>query len=90
MADGQGSKVLEWLEEAEEGGSEWLNGFFTVLYGMINPLEEEEEPRGAQGGVTGAAEDEEEDDDEGGASMKAAKDEANRGQKIVIIGLHNQ
>lgn len=93
VADGQGeSKVLDWLEEVEEGSSEWLNGFFTFLYGMINPLEplEEEDPHNALGGVMGVQEEDEEEEDEGGANIKGTKDDANRGQKIVIVGLHNQ
>lgn len=92
VAQGQGeSQVLDWLEDVEEGSSEWLNGFFTFLYGMINPPEEEEEePRGALGGVLGAQEDDEEEEDEAGANVKGTKDDATRGQKIVIVGLHNQ
>lgn len=78
------------MEDVEEGSSEWFNGFFTFLYGMINPLEEEEEPRRALGGGTGAQEEDEEEEDEGGANVKGAKDHASRGQKIVIVGLHNQ
>lgn len=93
-ADGQGeSKVLDWLEEVEEGSSEWLNGFFTFLYGMINPmepLEEEEEPRSAMGRVMGVQEEDEEEEDEGRSNIKGTKDDADRGQKIVIVGLHNQ
>lgn len=57
---------------------------------MINPLEEEEDPRSALGGVMGAQEDDEEEEDEGGANVKGTKDDADRGQKIVIVGLHNQ
>uniref|UniRef100_A0A3Q3JVA0 Aspartyl beta-hydroxylase/Triadin domain-containing protein n=1 Tax=Monopterus albus TaxID=43700 RepID=A0A3Q3JVA0_MONAL len=77
--DGQGeSEVLDWLEEMEEGGSDWLNGFFTFLYGLINPLEPLEE------------EEHSEDEDEGGVRRRAAKDDGNQGQKIVIVGLHNQ
>lgn len=91
VAQSQGeAKLLDWLEEAEEGSSEWVNAFFTFLYGLINPLEDEEEPRAALGGVLGAQEDDEEEDDEGGANVKGTKDDANRGQKIVIVGLHNQ
>uniref|UniRef100_A0A674P8C1 Aspartyl beta-hydroxylase/Triadin domain-containing protein n=1 Tax=Takifugu rubripes TaxID=31033 RepID=A0A674P8C1_TAKRU len=93
VADGQGeSKVLDWLEEVEEGSSEWLNGFFTFLYGMINPMEplEEEEPRSAMGRVMGVQEEDEEEDDEGRANIKGTKDDTDRGQKIVIVGLHNQ
>lgn len=79
------------MEEVEEGGSEWVNGFFTFLYGMLTPLEEEEEPRRALGGVVGGAlEDDEEEEDEGGAGGRGTKDEAARGQKMVIVGLHNQ
>lgn len=95
VADGQGeSKVLDWLEEVEEGSSEWLNGFFTFLYGMINPMEpleeEEEEPRSAMGRIMGVQEEDEEEEDEGRANIKGTKDDADRGQKIVIVGLHNQ
>lgn len=73
----------------EEGGSDWLNGFFTFLYGMINPLEEEEE-HSTSGGVGEAQEEDEEDEDEGGVRRRGAKDDGNQGQKIVIVGLHNQ
>uniref|UniRef100_A0A3P8SKL2 Aspartyl beta-hydroxylase/Triadin domain-containing protein n=1 Tax=Amphiprion percula TaxID=161767 RepID=A0A3P8SKL2_AMPPE len=91
--DGQGeTEVLDWLEEVEEGGSDWLNGFFTFLYGLINPLEplekEEEEERGSSGGVVEVQE--EDDEDEGSVRRRGAKDDGNRGQKIVIVGLHNQ
>lgn len=90
--DGQGeSEVLDWLEEMEEGGSDWLNGFFTFLYGLINPLEPlEEEEHSASGGLVEAQEEDEEDEDEGGVRRRAAKDDGNQGQKIVIVGLHNQ
>lgn len=76
----------------EEGGSDWLNGFFTFLYGLINPLEpleeEEEEQHGASGRVVEA---QEEDEDEGGVRRRrGAKDDGSQGQKIVIVGLHNQ
>uniref|UniRef100_A0A3B5LB82 Aspartyl beta-hydroxylase/Triadin domain-containing protein n=1 Tax=Xiphophorus couchianus TaxID=32473 RepID=A0A3B5LB82_9TELE len=64
---GQGeAQVLDWLEEVEEGGSDWLNSFFTFLFG----------------------EDEEEDEEE--VRQRGAKDDENKGQKIVIVGLHNQ
>uniref|UniRef100_A0AAQ5Z3T1 Aspartyl beta-hydroxylase/Triadin domain-containing protein n=1 Tax=Amphiprion ocellaris TaxID=80972 RepID=A0AAQ5Z3T1_AMPOC len=93
--DGQGeTEVLDWLEEVEEGGSDWLNGFFTFLYGLINPLEplekeeEEEEERGSSEGVVEVQE--EDDEDEGAVRRRGAKDDGNRGQKIVIVGLHNQ
>lgn len=90
--DGQGeSEVLDWLEEVEEGGSDWFNGFFTFLYGMINPLESlEEEEHSTSGGLGEAQEDDEEDEDEGGLRRRGAKDDGNQGQKIVIVGLHNQ
>lgn len=90
--DGQGeSEVLDWLEEVDEGGSDWLNGFFTFLYGLINPLEPlEEEEHGASGGAIGAQEEDEEDEDEGGVRTRGAKDDRHQGQKIVIVGLHNQ
>uniref|UniRef100_A0A3P8X385 Aspartyl beta-hydroxylase/Triadin domain-containing protein n=1 Tax=Cynoglossus semilaevis TaxID=244447 RepID=A0A3P8X385_CYNSE len=46
--DGDRLMVLDWLEE---GGSDWFNGFFTFLYGLMNPLDatEEEEERSALG-----------------------------------------
>lgn len=92
--DGQGeSEVPDWLEEVEEGGSDWLNGFFTFLYGLINPMESlEEEEHSTSGGVVEAQEEEEdeEDEDEGGVRRRGTKDDGNRGQKIVIVGLHNQ
>uniref|UniRef100_A0A3Q1GA72 Aspartyl beta-hydroxylase/Triadin domain-containing protein n=1 Tax=Acanthochromis polyacanthus TaxID=80966 RepID=A0A3Q1GA72_9TELE len=91
---GQGeTEVLDWLEEVEEGGSDWLNGFFTFLYGLINPLEpleEEEEERGASGGGVEVQEEDDEDEDDGAVRRRAAKDDGNQGQKIVIVGLHNQ
>lgn len=77
----------------EEGGSDWLNGFFTFLYGLINPMESlEEEEHSTSGGVVEAQEEEEdeEDEDEGGVRRRGTKDDGNRGQKIVIVGLHNQ
>lgn len=90
--DGQGeSEVLDWLEEVDEAGSDWLNGFFTFLYGLINPLEPlEEEEHSASEGVMEAQEEDEEDEDEGGVRRRGAKDDGNQGQKIVIVGLHNQ
>lgn len=80
---GQGeSQVLDWL--AEEGDSDWLNSFFTSVYGLINPLEPLEEEEG-----TAAKEDEEEE--EGGAPTKKTENEAQQQeQKIVIVGLQNQ
>lgn len=89
--DGQGeSEVLDWLEEVEEGGSDWFNGFVTFLYGLINPLEPvEEEELGASGEVM-EMQDDEEDEDERGIRRQGAKDNGNQGQKIVIVGLHNQ
>lgn len=75
----------------EEGGSDWLNGFFTFLYGLINPLESlEEEEHSISRGVMEAQEEDEEDEDEGGVRRRGAKDDGNQGQKIVIVGLHNQ
>uniref|UniRef100_A0A3B4FCW7 Aspartyl beta-hydroxylase/Triadin domain-containing protein n=1 Tax=Pundamilia nyererei TaxID=303518 RepID=A0A3B4FCW7_9CICH len=70
------SQVLDWLEEVEEGGSDWLNGFFTFLYGLINPLEPLEEEEGEH--------------TEAVRGRRQAKDDGNQGQKIVIVGLHNQ
>lgn len=75
----------------EEGGSDWLNGFFTFLYGLINPLDSlEEEEHSTSGGVVEAQEEDEEDEDERGVRRRGTKDDGNRGQKIVIVGLHNQ
>uniref|UniRef100_A0A3Q4H597 Aspartyl beta-hydroxylase/Triadin domain-containing protein n=1 Tax=Neolamprologus brichardi TaxID=32507 RepID=A0A3Q4H597_NEOBR len=70
------SQVLDWLEEVEEGGSDWLNGFFTFLYGLINPLEPLEEEEGEHA--------------EAVRGRRQAKDDGHQGQKIVIVGLHNQ
>uniref|UniRef100_A0A4W6G7Q8 Aspartyl beta-hydroxylase/Triadin domain-containing protein n=1 Tax=Lates calcarifer TaxID=8187 RepID=A0A4W6G7Q8_LATCA len=90
--DGQGeSEILDWLEEVEEGGSDWLNSFFTFLYGLINPLEPmEEEELSASGEVVEAQEEDEGDEDERGVRRRGARDDGNQGQKIVIVGLHNQ
>lgn len=90
--DGQGeSQVLDWLEEVEEGGSDWLNGFFTFLYGLIEPLEEEEGEHTASGRAKDVQEEDEEDENEEAVrGRRQAKDDGNQGQKIVIVGLHNQ
>uniref|UniRef100_A0A3P9BZL2 Aspartyl beta-hydroxylase/Triadin domain-containing protein n=1 Tax=Maylandia zebra TaxID=106582 RepID=A0A3P9BZL2_9CICH len=93
--DGQGeSQVLDWLEEVEEGGSDWLNGFFTFLYGLINPLEPLEEEEGehtASGRAKDVQEEDEEDENEEAVrGRRQAKNDGNQGQKIVIVGLHNQ
>ncbi|KAL6104728.1 uncharacterized protein ACO6RY_14390 [Pungitius sinensis] len=90
VGDGQGkSEVLDWLEEMEEGSSDWLNGFFTFLYGLINPLESlEEERHSASEGLREAQQDEDEDDEE--FRKNEANDDGSQGQKIVIVGLHNQ
>ena len=75
----------------EEGSSDWLNGFFTFLYGLINPLETlKEEEHTASGGVSEAQEEDEDDEDDGRVRRRRAKDDGNQGQKIVIVGLHNQ
>lgn len=84
--------MLDWLEEVDEAGSDWLNGFFTFLYGLINPLEpldEEDEEHSTSGRIMDAQEEDEEDEDEGGV-RRGAKDDGNPGQKIIIVGLHNQ
>ncbi|XP_014874807.1 aspartyl/asparaginyl beta-hydroxylase isoform X9 [Poecilia latipinna] len=89
---GQGeAQVLDWLEEVEEGGSDWLNSFFTFLYTVINPLEplEDEEDHGTSGVMNGQKENEEEEDEEE-VRQRGAKDDGNKGQKIIIVGLHNQ
>lgn len=88
--DGQGqAEVLDWLEEVEEVGSDWLNGFFTFLYGLINPLEDGDEC-GITGGVMKAHEEEDDDEVEDKIRQRGDKDDGSRGQKIVIVGLHNQ
>lgn len=93
MGDGQGeSKVLDWLE-VEDGASDWLNGFFTFLYGLLNPLEtlteEEEEERGTSGLIEAQDEDDE-DEDEERVRQRRLKEDDKGGQKIIIVGLHNQ
>uniref|UniRef100_A0A3Q3G5V7 Aspartyl beta-hydroxylase/Triadin domain-containing protein n=1 Tax=Labrus bergylta TaxID=56723 RepID=A0A3Q3G5V7_9LABR len=90
--DGQGeSEVLDWLEEVEESGTDWLNGFFTFLYGLINPLEYlEEDERSYSGGDLEAREEDEEDEDEDRVRRRDTKDDGSQGQKIVIVGLQNQ
>lgn len=93
--DGQGkSDVPDWLEEVEEGGSDWLNGFVTFLYGLINPLEEEQEEHSVSGGLVEAPEEEDDDEEEEevdeGFRKRGAHDDGSRGQKIVIVGLQNQ
>lgn len=88
--DGQGeSEVLDWLE-VEDGDSDWLNGFFTFLYGLINPLESLEEEEHSTSGVVEAQEEDEEDEDEESVRQRRMKDDEKRGQKIIIVGLHNQ
>lgn len=94
MAEGQGeAQVLDWLE-VEDGASDWLNGFFTFLYGLINPLEsleEELEPEEHRTtGVEEAQDDEEEDEDEERVRRRRLKEDDKGGQKIIIVGLHNQ
>jgi len=83
-----------WLEEVEEGGSDWLNGFVTFLYGLINPLEEEQEEHSVSGGLVEAPEEEDDDEEEEevdeGFRKRGAHDDGSRGQKIVIVGLQNQ
>uniref|UniRef100_A0A8C6NT00 Fibrous sheath CABYR-binding protein-like n=1 Tax=Nothobranchius furzeri TaxID=105023 RepID=A0A8C6NT00_NOTFU len=91
---GQGeAEVLDWLEEVEEGGADWLNGFFTFLYGLINPLEPVEVTgkRSSSGGFTNEHEEEdEEEEDEGEVRQRGANGDGSRDQKIIIVGLHNQ
>lgn len=89
--DAQGeSEVLDWLEEVDEAGSDWLNSFFTFLYGLINPLEPLEEEEHVSSGHMDVQEEDEEDEEEGGVRRRGAKEDGNKGQKIVIVGLHNQ
>lgn len=92
MADGQGeAQVLDWLE-VEDGASDWLNGFFTFLYGLINPLEslEEEQDERRSSGVAEAQDEDEEDEDEERVRQRRMKEQDKGGQKIIIVGLHNQ
>lgn len=86
-ADGQG-ELLELLEEVEEGSSDWSNGFFTFLYGLITPLDHPEEEHSSSGGVVEVLEEDEEEED--GGARRGIKDYGKDGQKIVIVGLHNQ
>lgn len=94
MADGQGeAQVLDWLE-VEDGASDWFNGFFTFLYGLINPLEsleedEEQEERRSLG-VDEAQDEDDEDEDEERVRQRRLKEDDKGGQKIIIVGLHNQ
>lgn len=74
----------------EESGTDWLNSFFTFLYGLINPLESLEEDEHGNSGVLEAQEEDEEDEDEDRVRRRGAKDDGNQGQKIVIVGLQNQ
>lgn len=93
VGEGQGeTKVLDWLEEVEEGGSDWLNSFFTFLYGLINPLEVQDDStdHDASRRVHKMHEEDEDEEDEGEVRQKEAKDDGDRGQRIVIVGLQNQ
>lgn len=80
---------MDWLE-VEDGGSDWLNGFFTFLYGLINPLESLDEEEHGTSGVVEAQEEDDEDEDEERVRQRRMKDDEKRGQKIIIVGLHNQ
>lgn len=74
-AGGQGAESQE--DGLAQDGSDWFNGFFTVLYGLLSPFEPIEDEEGAA-----------EEDEEGAAAT--AKTVRGEGQKIVIVGLHNQ
>lgn len=94
MADGQAeAQVLDWLE-VEDGASDWFNGFFTFLYGLINPLEsleeDEEQEERRSSGLDEEPEDDEEDEDEERVRQRRMKEDDKGGQKIIIVGLHNQ
>lgn len=94
MADGQAeAQVLDWLE-VEDGASDWFSGFFTFLYGLINPLEsleeDEEQAERRSSGLDDEPEEDEEDEDEERVRQRRMKDEDKGGQKIIIVGLHNQ
>lgn len=89
--DGQGeTEVLDWLEEVEEGGSDWLNSFFTFLYGLMNPLEPQDHTTEGRASRRDMKAHEEDDEDEEEVRQNEAKDDGNRGQRIVIVGLQNQ
>lgn len=78
----------------EEGGCDWLNGFFTSLYDLVNPMESlEEEDDDDEHSALGQAGDVGEEDEEDGdevAVRKRSREDGGQGQKIVIVGLHNQ
>lgn len=80
----------------EEEGSDWLNTFFTFLYGLVNPpdtVEEEEEDRGpresraSRHSVDHWGEEDDEDEEE---QTTRAKHDGKPNQKVVIVGLQNQ
>uniref|UniRef100_A0A8C5GH34 Aspartyl beta-hydroxylase/Triadin domain-containing protein n=1 Tax=Gouania willdenowi TaxID=441366 RepID=A0A8C5GH34_GOUWI len=81
------SQLLEWLHEVEEGGSDWLSGFFTFLYGLINPMESLEED---ELGETDMQDEDEDDELPVHRERKEEEKDGNPGQKIIIVGLHNQ
>ncbi|KAJ0012072.1 hypothetical protein NQD34_013047 [Periophthalmus magnuspinnatus] len=87
------SPALDWLEEVEEEGSDWLNAFFTFLYGLISPpdrAEEGEEEGLAEGSrrVVDLREDDDEEEEE--ERTERARHDGKQGQKVVIVGLQNQ
>ncbi|KAJ0059111.1 hypothetical protein NL108_007495, partial [Boleophthalmus pectinirostris] len=90
------SPALDWLEEVEEEeGSDWLNAFFTFLYGLISPPdsaeEGEEEGRSAEGSRTAERDLREDDEDEEEEECAGrARHDGKSGQKVVIVGLQNQ
>ncbi|XP_052319520.1 aspartyl/asparaginyl beta-hydroxylase-like isoform X3 [Oncorhynchus keta] len=66
----------EVLDMLAEEGSDWFQGFFTFLYGLINPFEPFEDEEGTA----------EEEEESAGTSQT---DEVLR-KGCVILGLHNQ
>uniref|UniRef100_A0A3B3ZNQ2 Aspartyl beta-hydroxylase/Triadin domain-containing protein n=1 Tax=Periophthalmus magnuspinnatus TaxID=409849 RepID=A0A3B3ZNQ2_9GOBI len=72
------SPALDWLEEVEEEGSDWLNAFFTFLYGLISPPDRAEE--GEEEGLAEGSR----------RRTERARHDGKQGQKVVIVGLQNQ
>ena len=77
-------------QEAEQGeeGPDWLNNVFTSLLGLMDPGGEgEEEDRQS---LSTSQEEEDEEEEEKEDSMRARGGNGTPGQKVVIVGLHNQ
>uniref|UniRef100_A0AAV2JUE1 Uncharacterized protein n=1 Tax=Knipowitschia caucasica TaxID=637954 RepID=A0AAV2JUE1_KNICA len=91
-----GQQPHDWLEEVsdeQDAASDWLNTFFTFLYGVISPsdsdeTEEDEEER--RHGRADSLRDEDEEEDEEDERERQTRRESKLGQKVVIVGLQNQ